>query len=56
MSLAIKGDIVVFGKDGAVREVLETLAGKRKPVTTEPQQRARRSFVPGRRRFRVGGV
>lgn len=35
ISLAIKGDIVVFGKDGAVREVLETLAGKRKPVTTE---------------------
>jgi len=34
MSLALKGDIVVFGKDGAVREVLGTLAGKRKPVTT----------------------
>ena len=35
VSLAIKGDMVVFGNDAAVREVLETLAGKRKAVTTD---------------------
>jgi type II secretory pathway pseudopilin PulG len=35
MSLAIKGDVVVFGKDEAVRAVLDTLAGKRKNVTVE---------------------
>ena len=35
VSLAIKGDVAVLGKDAAVREVLETLAGKRKSVTTE---------------------
>jgi hypothetical protein len=34
-TLAIRRDVVVFGEDSAVREVLETLAGKRKPVTTE---------------------
>jgi len=37
MSLAIKGDIVVLGDDAAVREVLETLGGKRKSVITENQ-------------------
>ncbi|MBA3454122.1 MAG: hypothetical protein H0T42_13590, partial [Deltaproteobacteria bacterium] len=35
LSLAIRGEVVVFGKDQAVREVLETLAGKKKSVTTE---------------------
>ncbi len=35
VSLALKGDVVVFGKDAAVREALETLGGKRAPVTTE---------------------
>ena len=35
ISLAIRGDVVVFGKDQAVRGVLETLSGKKKSVTTE---------------------
>jgi hypothetical protein len=35
VSLAIRRDVVVCGNDAAVREVLETLAGKRKPVITE---------------------
>ncbi len=35
ISLAIRGDVVVFGKDQAVRSVLETLSGKKKSVTTE---------------------
>lgn len=35
VSFAIKGDVVVFGKDDAVREVLETMAGKRKAVTVD---------------------
>lgn len=33
VSLAIRGDVIALGSDAAVREVLETLAGKRKPVT-----------------------
>jgi hypothetical protein len=35
VSLAIKADVVVLGKGEAVREVLETLAGKRKNVTAD---------------------
>jgi Tfp pilus assembly major pilin PilA len=35
VSLAIKGDVVVFGETTSVQEVLETLAGKHKPVTEE---------------------
>ncbi|MGE3454420.1 MAG: hypothetical protein AB7O24_04840 [Kofleriaceae bacterium] len=35
LSLAIKGDLVVFGKDVSVRDVLATVAGKQKSVTTE---------------------
>jgi len=35
VSLAIRGDVVVFGEDTAVRDVLETLAGKRKAVTAD---------------------
>jgi hypothetical protein len=37
LSLAIKADVVVFGQDAAVREVLETQAGKRKAVTENNQ-------------------
>jgi type II secretory pathway pseudopilin PulG len=35
LTLAIKGEVVVFGKDQAVRDVLDTLAGKRQNVTVE---------------------
>lgn len=35
MSLALRGDVVVFGEGTAVNEVLETLAGKRKAVTAD---------------------
>jgi len=35
VSLALSGGVVVCGTDAAVREVLETLAGKRKPITVE---------------------
>jgi hypothetical protein len=35
VSLAIRGEIIVFGETTSVQEVLETLAGKRKPVTDE---------------------
>jgi len=35
VSLAIRGDVIALGSDAAVREVLETLAGKRKPVTAD---------------------
>lgn len=35
LMVATKGDVVVFGKDDAVRAALETLAGKRKSVTVE---------------------
>jgi hypothetical protein len=35
LSLAIRGDVVVFGENAAVREVLETLAGKHKAVTED---------------------
>lgn len=35
LSLAIHADVVVFGEDAAVREVLETQAGKRKAVTAD---------------------
>jgi hypothetical protein len=35
VSLAIRGGTVVFGADAAVRDVLETLAGKRKAVTAD---------------------
>ncbi|MBC7975750.1 MAG: hypothetical protein H7138_12295, partial [Myxococcales bacterium] len=37
VSLAIRGDVVVFGEDAAVREVLDTQAGKRKAVTATNQ-------------------
>jgi Tfp pilus assembly protein PilE len=35
LSLAIRADLVVFGEDAAVRDVLETQAGKRKAVTVD---------------------
>ncbi|MGE3546660.1 MAG: hypothetical protein AB7L28_22220, partial [Kofleriaceae bacterium] len=35
LSLAIKGDLVVFGKDASVRDVLATVAGKQKSIVTE---------------------
>jgi hypothetical protein len=35
VSLAIRGEVVVLGENGAVGDVLDTLAGKRKPVTEE---------------------
>jgi hypothetical protein len=37
VSLAIKGDVVVLGDDESVRQVLETLGGKRKAVTVDNQ-------------------
>ncbi len=35
ISLALKGDVAVFGKADAVRDVLDTLAGKRKNLVVE---------------------
>jgi Tfp pilus assembly protein PilE len=35
MSLALRGDVIAFGEETAIREVLETLAGKRKAVTAD---------------------
>lgn len=35
VTLAIRGDVMVIGDEVAVRSVLDTLAGKRKPVTVE---------------------
>ncbi|HSS01048.1 MAG TPA: hypothetical protein VLM79_28520 [Kofleriaceae bacterium] len=35
VSLAIRGDIMILADEAAVRTVIDTLAGKRKPVTAE---------------------
>jgi type II secretory pathway pseudopilin PulG len=35
VSLAIRGEVVVLGESTSVRDALDTLAGKRKPVTEE---------------------
>ena len=35
INLAIRGDVMIVGDEGAVHDALDTLAGKRKPVTTD---------------------